>query len=210
MNMTNNRAFKLGILASGRGTNLQAIIDNIERGDLAAEVALVVSDKKDALALQRGRGYGIKSLFLDPKSYPDQNGYERALIDALEKESVELVCLAGFMRILGKVFIEAFRGGILNIHPSLLPAFPGLDAQKKALEHGVKYAGCTVHFVDETVDGGPIVSQAAVPVYDSDDVETLSRRILEREHVIYSRVIQWVLENRLVLAGRKVTLENKP
>lgn len=196
------------MLASGRGTNLQAIIDSIEQGDLTAEIAIVISDKKDAHALERCRERGIEAVFLDPKSSPEKQHFDRALIDLLENKSVDLVCLAGFMRILGEVFIRAFPGKILNIHPSLLPAFPGLNAQKQALDHGVKFSGCTVHFADEKADHGPIISQAMVPVYDDDEVETLSARILEQEHIIYPKAIQWVVANRLTFRGRKVIQKN--
>ncbi|MFQ5674015.1 MAG: phosphoribosylglycinamide formyltransferase [Nitrospinales bacterium] len=205
--MTDNK-FKLGVLVSGRGSNLQAIIDAIERGEVTAEIAIVISDKKNAPALERCRKHGISGVFLDPKSYPDKQGFEQALIGLLRERSVDLVCLAGFMRILGEEFIRSFQGRILNIHPSLLPAFPGLDAQKQALRHGVKVAGCTVHFVNGEVDAGPIVSQAAVPVRDDDNVESLSRRILKEEHRIYPAAIQAFIENRLTVSGRNVTQTN--
>jgi len=207
--MTGNK-FKLGVLVSGRGSNLQAIIDAIARGEVTAEIALVISDKKDAPALERCRKHGIAGVFLDPKSCSGKPHFEQALIDRLQEHSVDLVCLAGFMRILGETFIHAFQDRILNIHPSLLPAFPGLDAQKQALAHGVKVAGCTVHFVDGKVDAGPIISQATVPVRDDDTVESLSRRILEEEHRIYPAAIQACIENRLTVAGRKVTNHTTP
>jgi len=200
-----SKKFKLGVLVSGRGTNLQAIIDQIENGPLAVEISVVISNVKDAFALERAKNHGIKPVFLDPKSYSGKEEFDRALIDLLQAGTVDLVCLAGFMRILGKTFINSFAGKIINIHPSLLPAFPGLHPQRQALEHGVKFSGCTVHFVDEGIDNGPIILQSVVPVYDSDDEEILSRRILEQEHIIYPRAIQLMVENRLIVSGRKVT-----
>ncbi len=200
-----SKKFKLAVLVSGQGTNLQAIIDQIEQGTLAAEIPIVISNVKEAFALERAKNHGIKPVFLAPKSYSGKEEFERALIDLLQAEAVDLVCLAGFMRILGKTFINSFAGKIINIHPSLLPAFPGLHPQRQALEHGVKFSGCTVHFVDESIDSGPIILQSVVPVYDSDDEEALSGRILEQEHIIYPRAIQLMVENRLTVSERKVT-----
>jgi phosphoribosylglycinamide formyltransferase-1 len=200
-----SKKFKLAVLVSGQGTNLQALIDQIEQGSLTAEIAIVVSNVKEAFALERANNHGIKTVFLDPKSYSDKKEFDRALIDLLQAEAVDLICLAGFMRILGKAFINIFASRIINIHPSLLPAFPGLHPQRQALEHGVKFSGCTVHFVDEGVDSGPIILQSVVPLYDSDDEETLSRRILEQEHLIYPRAVQLMAEDRLIVSTRKVT-----
>jgi phosphoribosylglycinamide formyltransferase-1 len=200
-----SKKFKLAVLVSGQGTNLQALIDQIEQGTLTAEIAIVVSNVKEAFALERANSHGIKTVFLDPKSHSDKKEFDRALIDLLQAEAVDLVCLAGFMRILGKAFINSFANRIINIHPSLLPAFPGLHPQRQALEHGVKFSGCTVHFVDEGVDSGPIILQSVVPMYDSDDEETLSRRILEQEHLIYPRAVQLMVEDRLIVSARKVT-----
>ncbi|PIP72359.1 MAG: phosphoribosylglycinamide formyltransferase [Nitrospinae bacterium CG22_combo_CG10-13_8_21_14_all_47_10] len=196
--------FKLAVLVSGRGSNLQAIIDSIEKNALQAEIALVISNVKTAYALERARKHGLEGLFLDPKSYPDRNSYEQALVERIQSKSVNLVCLAGYMRVLGKYFIEAFSGRIINIHPSLLPAFPGLNVQKRALEHGARFSGCTVHFVNEEVDGGPIIMQAVVPVFDEDDEASLSERILEQEHIIYPQAIQLILADKLTLSGRRV------
>jgi len=196
--------FKLAVLVSGRGSNLQAIIDSIEKNALQAEIALVISNVKSAYALERARKHGLEGLFLDPKSYPDRNSYEQALVERIQSKSVNLVCLAGYMRVLGKYFIEAFSGRIINIHPSLLPAFPGLNVQKRALEHGARFSGCTVHFVNEEVDGGPIIMQAVVPVFDEDDEASLSERILEQEHIIYPQAIQLILADKLTLSGRRV------
>jgi phosphoribosylglycinamide formyltransferase 1 len=196
--------FTLAILVSGRGSNLQAIIDSIEKNGLPVEIALVISDVKDAFALERAHKHGIESLFLDPKSFPDRKGYEQALVERIQSKSVNLICLAGFMRILGKYFIETFSDRIINVHPSLLPAFPGLNVQKRALEHGTRFSGCTVHYVNEEVDGGPIISQAVVPIYDNDDEASLSERILEQEHIIYPEAIRLISEGRLSLSGRRV------
>ncbi len=200
--------FKLGILVSGRGTNLQAIIDSIEKKDLNAKIVLVISNIRDAAALERCRKHGIESRFLDPGQSPDKKQYDLTLAELFRDKGVDLICLAGYMRILGKSFIREYQGKIVNIHPSLLPAFPGLDAQRKAVEAGVKFSGCTVHFVNEQVDAGPIILQSAVPVYDSDDTEKLSQRILEQEHIIYPKAIKLVMENKLVIKGNRVSLKD--
>ena len=196
--------FKLAVLVSGRGSNLQAIIDSIEKNNLAAEISLILSNVPDSYALQRGKKHGLESIFLDPKSFSNRDDYEKQMIELLQTKSIDLVCLAGFMRILGKKFIEAFSGKIINIHPSLLPAFPGLNVQEKALKYGVRFSGCTVHFVNEEVDGGAIISQAVVPILDADDTQSLSDRILEQEHIIYPEAIRLIIEDRLELSGRRV------
>ncbi|MBT3923758.1 MAG: phosphoribosylglycinamide formyltransferase [Nitrospina sp.] len=196
--------FTLAVLVSGRGSNLQAIIDNIEKKRLPVEIGLVISDVKDAFALERAHKHGIEGLFLDPKTFPDRKSYEQALVKQIRLKSVSLICLAGFMRILGKHFIESFSGQIINIHPSLLPAFPGLNVQKRALEHGARFSGCTVHYVNEEVDGGPIILQAVVPILDDDDESSLTERILEQEHVIYPEAIRLIAEGKLTLSGRRV------
>ena len=200
--------FKLAVLVSGKGSNLQAIIDSIKKNDLQAEITLVISNVNDAYALERAHNHGLEGLFLDPKSYPDRNSYEKTLIEKIQSKSVDLVCLAGYMQILGKHFIEAFSDRIINIHPSLLPAFPGLNVQKRALEHGARFSGCTVHYVNEEVDGGAIISQAVVPIFDDDNEASLSKRILEQEHIIYPEAIRLILEGNLTLSGRRV-LHNK-
>ncbi len=200
--------FKLAVLVSGRGSNLQAIIDSIEKNYLNAEISLVMSNVKDAYALERATKHGLECVFLDPKAFSNRNDYEQKMIDLLQSKSIELVCLAGFMRILGKKFIEAFPGKIINIHPSLLPAFPGLNVQKRALEHGAKYSGCTVHIVNEEVDGGPIILQSVVPIKDEDDTQSLSERILEQEHIIYPEAIKLIIENKIEFSGRRA-LRNK-
>lgn len=198
----------IGVLISGRGSNLQAIIDAVRDGRLDARIAVVISNRADASGLERARQAGIETLVRDHKGYPDRAAYEAVLVDDLRARGVELVCLAGFMRLLGATFVGAFPNRILNIHPALLPAFPGLHAQRQALEHGVKVAGATVHFVDTHLDAGPIVLQAAVPVLDDDTEDSLSARILEQEHRIYPEAIQrildggWRLDGRRVLGGR--------
>jgi len=176
-------------LASGRGSNLQAIIDAIEAGQVQAQIVAVISNKKDAVALDRARKHGLPELFVDPKPFAGQpdsrEAYDRVLLEVLQQQHVELVLLAGYMKIVTAVLVNAFANRMMNIHPSLLPSFPGLEVQKKAIDWGCKLAGCTVHFVTEGVDEGPIIVQAAVPVLDSDTPEALAARILEQEHVAY-------------------------
>ncbi len=196
--------FKLAVLVSGRGSNLQAIIDSIERNALDVQLSLVLSNVKDALALQRAEKHGIETIFIDPATSPNRKAFDRVMIDKLKEMSVDLICLAGYMRILGKEFIQAFSTRIINIHPSLLPAFPGLDAQKQAIEYGVKLSGCTVHFVDEGIDSGPIILQTAVPVYDHDSEDSLAQRILEQEHILYPKAIKLIAEKKLNLNGKTV------
>lgn len=198
----------MGVLASGRGSNLQAIIDAIEAGTLAAKIAVVLSNKKDAQALERARRHGLTDVFLDPKPFAGQpdsrEAYDRAILDILKKYDVELIALAGYMKIVTPVLIGAYPNRIMNIHPALLPAFPGLEVQKQAIEWGVKIAGCTVHFVTEGVDEGPIIIQAAVPVLEGDSADTVTARILAEEHRIYPRAIQLYAEGRLRVEGRRV------
>ncbi len=196
---------KLGVLVSGRGSNLQAIIDNIEKGRLSAEIAVVISDQADAYALERARIHNIPAVHVSSKGYKGKRQeYDAFLVEELHKHNVELVCLAGFMRIITPVLIKAFPNRIFNIHPALLPAFPGLHVQRAALEHGAKFSGCTVHFVDEGMDTGPIIIQAVVPILDNDTEDSLSARILKQEHKIYSRAIQLYAEGRLKIEGRRV------
>jgi len=194
---------RLGILISGRGSNFLAIADSIAQGRLAAEIAVVISNRPDAPGLALARQRGLNAVAL-PSGGLDREVYDRRLIEELCRNRVDLVCLAGYMRILSGHFIRTFPQRILNIHPSLLPAFPGLDAQHQAVEHGVKFSGCTVHFVDEGLDSGPIVKQAVVPVLEDDTVDSLSARILEEEHRIYSEAIALVLSGRYRVAGRRV------
>jgi phosphoribosylglycinamide formyltransferase 1 len=200
---------RIAVLVSGRGSNLQAIIDNIEKGLLRAEIAVVISDQPEAYSLERARKHNIPAIPLSAKGYKGKREeYDALLVKELQKHRVELVCLAGFMRIITPALIKAFPSRILNIHPALLPAFPGLHVQKAALEHGVKFSGCTVHFVDEDMDTGPIIIQAVVPVLDNDTEDSLSERILKQEHKIYSRAIQLYAEGRLKIAGRRVMVVN--
>ena len=197
---------RLGVLASGRGSNLQAIIDAIEKRSLEAVVAVVISNKADAPALERARRHGVPAIFLDPKATPGREQYDTLLLERLREHDVELIVLAGYMKIVTRVLLDAYPNRIMNIHPSLLPAFPGLTAQKQALDWGVKFAGCTVHFVTEGVDAGPIIRQAGVPVFESDTEETLSARILSEEHRIYTEAIQLFAEGRLSVEGRIVRI----
>jgi phosphoribosylglycinamide formyltransferase-1 len=201
---------RVGVLASGRGSNLQAIIDAIEARKLDAQIVLVLSNKKDAVALERARKHGLTDVFLDPKPFAGQpdsrEAYDRAVLDVLRKHDVELVLLAGYMKIVTPVLVKAYENRMMNIHPALLPSFPGLDAQKQALEHGVKISGCTVHFVTEGVDEGPIIIQAAVPVQEGDTPETLAARILVEEHKIYPKAVQLYAEGRLKVDGRRVVI----
>jgi phosphoribosylglycinamide formyltransferase-1 len=194
---------RLGILISGRGSNFEAIADHVAAGDLPAEIAVVISNRPEAPGLEAARRRGLNAISIPSKGY-DREVYDRMLVEELTKNQVDLVCLAGFMRLLSASFIRRFPQRILNIHPSLLPAFPGLDAQHQALEHGVKITGCTVHFVDENLDSGPIILQAAVEVRDDDTVETLSARILQQEHRIYSEAIGLVLRGAYAIEDRRV------
>lgn len=198
---------RLGILISGRGSNFAAIAEAIAAGRLDAEIALVISNRAEAPGIELARKRGLEAVEL-PSQGLDREVYDRQMIAELRRHRVEVVCLAGYMRILSGHFIREFPGRILNIHPSLLPAFPGLDAQHQALTHGVKYSGCTVHFVDEGVDSGPIVKQAVVPVLDGDDAETLAARILKEEHRIYAEAIALVLSGRYKIEGRRVLAAN--
>jgi phosphoribosylglycinamide formyltransferase 1 len=201
------RQVPIGVLISGGGTNLQAIIDAIEAKKLDAEICVVLSNQADAYGLARAKQYGIATAVLDHKSFASREDYDQAVVDVLRARGVELVILAGFMRLLSPVFIKAYSNRIMNIHPSLLPSFPGLHVQKKALDHGVRFAGCTVHFVNEECDEGPIIIQAVVPVYPDDDEATLAARILKQEHRIYPRAIQLYAEGRLRVTGRKVLVD---
>ena len=197
---------KLGVLISGRGSNLQAIIDAIASKRLNAQIAVVISNRPDAAGLQRAQRSRIETVVLDhtdTSKFPTREDYDRALVGLLKERGVSLVCLAGFMRVLTKVFLDEFPNAIINIHPSLLPSFPGTNAQYQAWEHGVKCTGATVHLLTAELDGGPIVLQEAVPVKDGDDVETLATRILEREHHLYPLAIQLVLNGGWRLDGRR-------
>jgi len=196
-------AHKLGVLISGRGSNLQSIIDATAAGRIRATIAVVISNRADAAGLARARAAGIDTVVLEHKKFADRDAFDRALVRELQARGVMLVCLAGFMRLIGAPLLEAFPNRILNIHPSLLPAFPGLDAQRQALEHGVRVTGATVHLVTSDLDAGPIIVQAAVPVKDDDTVETLAARILVEEHRLYPEAIRSVLEDDWSIAGRR-------
>ena len=197
----------LGILLSGRGSNFEAIARNVEAGRIPARISVVISNREEAPGLALARKLGLPARFLPAKG-KEREAYDREVVAVLREFQVDLVCLAGFMRVLSPYFVREFPYRILNIHPALLPAFPGVDAQKQALEHGVKFSGCTVHLVDEGVDTGPIVCQSVVPVRDDDTVETLSARILKEEHRIYSEAICLLLEDRIQIQGRTVRLRN--
>lgn len=197
---------RIAVLVSGGGSNLQAILDGCRTGKIAGQVVTVVSDKADAYGLVRADNAGIEALFLDPASFATRAAYNQALANLLQERQVDLVCLAGYMRLVRKPFLDAFANRILNIHPSLLPAFPGLDAQRQALAYGVTVTGCTVHFVTAGMDEGPIIMQAAVPVLGDDTVETLRDRILEQEHRIYPEAISLFAAGRLRIEGRRVQI----
>lgn len=194
---------KLGILLSGRGSNFEAIARNVQAGKIPAEIAVVISNKQEAMGLERAKEMGLETRFI-PSKGKEREAFDREVVAALKDFQVDLVCLAGFMRILSPYFVREFSRRILNIHPALLPSFPGEDAQGQALEHGVKFTGCTVHLVDEGMDTGPIVCQAVVPVEDDDTPETLAARILREEHRIYSEAICLLLEGKLRFDGRRV------
>jgi len=194
----------IGVLVSGRGSNLQAILEACARPGFPAHVAVVISDRERAVALERARAAGVEALWINPKDFADRESFDAELVRELSARGVGLACNAGFMRILSPVYVRAFAGRSLNIHPSLLPAFPGLHAQRQALDHGAKVAGATVHFVDEGMDSGPIVLQAAVSVEPGDTEETLSARILVQEHRLYPEAIRLFAEGRLRIEGRRV------
>ena len=202
---------KIGVLASGRGSNLGAIIEAVEAGKINAEVAVVLSDVSGAYALERAWSHNIAAEFVDPKPYKGRReDYDRALFERLRAHGVGLVLLAGYMRIVSTVLVEAFNNRMMNIHPALLPSFPGLHVQKKAIDHGVKFSGCTVHFVDGGMDTGPIIIQAVVPVFPCDDEDALSARILKQEHKIYPEAVKLFCEGRLEVEGRRVNIKNGP
>ncbi|HAP31440.1 MAG TPA: phosphoribosylglycinamide formyltransferase [Firmicutes bacterium] len=193
----------MAVLASGYGSNLQAIVNAVQNGGISGRVAVVISDRKGAYALQRARDSGIEALFIDPREHERRDAYDKAILEILHNRRIHLVILAGFMRLLTASFVQEFKSRIMNIHPSLLPAFPGLDGVKQALAYGVKVSGCTVHFVDEGLDTGPIILQEAVPVCDKDTEESLHARIHKVEHRLYPRAIQLFIEGKLHLEGRR-------
>ena len=198
---------KLAVLASGRGSNLQAILDAVDGGKLKAEIVLVAANNSHAKALERAASKGISTSVVLPADYSSREEYDRALAQEVSKSGAEWVALAGFMRLLSSAFLDFFPKRVINIHPSLLPAFPGLEAQSQAFDYGVKYSGCTVHFVDEDLDHGPIIAQSVVPVLTGDNAESLAGRILVEEHKLYPEVLQYLTEGRVKLEGRKVVIQ---
>lgn len=199
---------KIGVLASGSGSNLQAIIDEAAAGLLPVEVVMVLSDKPDAYALTRAEQAGIMTAVVLPKDFATREDYDAQVVKLLTLAGAEAVALAGYLRIVTKTLLDAFPGRVLNIHPALLPSFPGLHGQRQAFEYGVKVAGCTVHFVDEGLDSGPIILQAPVPVLDDDDEDTLAARILQQEHIIYPLALKLLAEGKLTVEGRKVRISD--
>ena len=199
---------KLGVLASGSGTNLQAIIDASEARAISAKVAVVVSDVAGCAALERARNHSIPAYHVDRATFDKKSAFEAAIHGHLMEHDVALVCLAGYMRIVGPTLLDAWRGRMINIHPALLPSFAGLDAQQQAFDYGVKIAGCTVHFVDELADHGPIIAQAAVEVREHDTVDDLRQRILAQEHILYPRAIDLIARGNLAIEGRRVVIRN--
>lgn len=197
----------IGVLVSGRGTNLQAIIEAIEEGKIEGKIKIVISDNLDAYALKRAEQHNIETQYINHKEFKNREDYDKKIVETLENKEVGLVVLAGYMRILSSYFIKAYKNKIINIHPALLPSFPGLRAQKQAVEYGVKISGCTVHFVDEGMDSGPIILQSAVEVSEDDTEESLAERILKEEHQIYSQAIQLFSQGRLIIKGRKVFIK---
>ncbi|MEA3545195.1 MAG: phosphoribosylglycinamide formyltransferase [Thermodesulfobacteriota bacterium] len=206
--MYSKKKIKLAVLASGSGTNLQSIIDQYQQGLLDVEIGMVISNNPAAGALERAEQAGINNICINHRDYSSREEFDRAVVATLREVGVELVVLAGFMRILSAVFLQAFPQRIINIHPALLPAFPGLHVQRQALEYGAKFSGCTVHLVDSGVDTGPIIAQAVVPIFTDDSEETLAARILEQEHKIYPQVIQWFAEDRVKIVNRQVQISH--
>jgi len=199
---------RIGVLLSGRGSNFEALADSVAAGRIPnAEIEIVISNRENAPGIEKARAREIPAQVI-PSRGLEREPYDKLVIAALEEKKVDLVCLAGYMRLLSPAFVAAYRGRILNIHPSLLPAFPGLESQRQAIEHGAKFSGCTVHFVDENLDAGPIILQAAVLIRDDDTPETLSERVLKEEHRIYTEAVRIVLEGRYRMEGRRVLLTN--
>lgn len=193
----------LAVLASGYGSNLQAIMDAVDRGEIAARVRVVISDMQNAYALERARQNNVEAIYINPRDFPGREAFNEAIAAQLETREIDLVVLAGYMRLVSPVIISRFQGRIMNIHPSLLPSFPGLEGVRQALDYGVKVSGCTVHFVDEGLDTGPVILQEAVPVYDNDTVDSLQERIHRIEHRLYPRAIQLFVQGQLSIEGRK-------
>lgn len=202
------RKVNIGVLVSGSGTNLQSIIDNSEKGLLDADIKVVISNNPDAYALERSKKHHIPTVVIEQSNFKSREDFDRKMIELFKSYSVELVVMAGFMRVLSPLFLEAFSMKVMNIHPAILPSFPGLHGQQQAFEYGVKFSGCSVHFADDGVDTGPIIIQAVVPVYDDDTEESLSQRILKEEHKIFSQAIQFYAEGKLEIVGRKVRVKD--
>ncbi len=198
---------RLAVLASGRGSNFDALCRAIENGNLNAEIRVLISDKKEAPALEKAKSRGIKPIYIEPADYPDRDEYEKAIVKELHDCDINIVALAGYMRLVGSIFLQAFNLKVVNIHPALLPSFTGLHAQKQALDYGVRYSGCTVHIVDEGMDTGPIIMQSVVPVYQDDIEDSLAERILVEEHKTYWRALQLFAEGRIFIDGRKVYIK---
>ena len=198
---------KIGVLASGRGSNLQAIIDAIKDGRLPVTMKVVISDREDAPALNRARQAEVFAVFINPKDFPKRVEYDLKVAEVLSENGIDLVVLAGYMRLISAEFLMRFPLRVVNIHPSLLPAFPGLNPQEQALAYGVKFSGCTVHFVDAGIDTGPVIAQAVIPVLDDDTEKTLSERILKEEHKLYPQVLAWIAAGRVLVAGRRVIVK---
>lgn len=201
-----SKLLRIGVLASGSGTNLQAIIDRCHEGSIAAEIAVVITNNPGAGALDRASKAGIPTLCINHRDFTERESFDLAVVKALQEAGVELVALAGFMRIITQTFIDAFPERIINIHPALLPSFPGLNVQQQAIDYGARFSGCTVHFVDGGVDTGPIILQAVVPILPGDTAESLAARILEQEHKAYPRAIQLIAEGRVHVSGRQVNI----
>lgn len=204
MNITTGKRLRLAVLASGRGSNFAAIQQGIRQGELDADICVLISNKKDAPALEKAAQEGIRAVFIDPALYLTREEYENEIVRCLEPYQVDFIVLAGYMRLVGKALLNAYRMKMVNIHPALLPSFTGLHAQRQALEYGVRYSGCTVHFVDEGMDTGPIILQAVVPVYSNDTEESLTDRILAEEHHIYKQALQLLAEGKIHIEGRRV------
>jgi len=198
---------RIGVLLSGRGSNFKAILEKVKKGEINAAIVVVISDNKDAKGLEIAKGEGIEAIFVDLKKFDSREEYDREIVRILKEKNVDLVILAGYMKIVGGEFVSSFKNRIMNIHPALLPSFPGLHAQRKAVKYGVRYSGCTVHFVDEKMDHGPIILQAVVPVYQDDTEETLSERILREEHRIFPEAVKLFFDGRLEIKGRKVFIK---
>lgn len=207
--MTTQHKLKLGVLVSGSGSNLQSIIDACSTGKISAEVVIVISDNPEAYALTRAANAHIRSCVVERSNFQKRSDFEEHIVSELKKAGVELICLAGFMRIVGKTLLHAFPERVINIHPALLPSFPGLDAQKQAHDHGVKVAGCTVHFVDEKIDHGPIIAQSALNVSEGESCEELKNRILDLEHELYPQVVSLIAENRVKISNHRVYISPK-